>query len=140
MLVETIASHISSYPCKQKISHAQFLETYSDLVISSNIHSLPNTGFIFDNQMKQWNFKKHGCGYEFSHDGVIIDINDYFLSHGDIFSAHRLFFYLESINFKFDENDKDDEEKAIKAALSDLQSKGKIVKTLSYGHYKLRQN
>src|SRR5256885_3047629 len=52
---------------------------------------------IFDEEMNKWEFKKHGCGYEFSHEGTVIDINDYFLSNGDFFSANRLFFYFESI-------------------------------------------
>lgn len=133
-LIKNIAFGIKKYVEKQEILHLSFMRTHSDLVKLSNIEFLPRSGFVFDEEMNKWEFKKHGCGYEFSHEGTVIDINDYFLSNGDFFSANRLFFYFESIGFNFKNQYADD---AIKSALIYLESTGEIVKVLPTGYYKL---
>ena len=133
-LIKNIAFGIKKYVEKQEILHLSFMRTHSDLVKLSNIEFLPRSGFVFDEEMNKWEFKKHGCGYEFSHEGAVIDINDYFLSNGDFFSANRLFFYFESIGFNFKNQYADD---AIKSALIYLESTGEIVKVLPTGYYKL---
>ncbi|WP_448676787.1 DUF6896 domain-containing protein [Delftia acidovorans] len=132
-LIKNIVFGIRKYVEKQEILHLSFIRAYSDLVKLSNIEFLPRSGFVFDEEMNKWEFIKHGCGYAFSHEGTIIDINDYFLSNGDFFSANRLFFYFESIRFNFKNQDADD---AIKSALIYLESTGGIVKVLPSGYYK----
>lgn len=82
-LIKNIAFGIKKYVEKQEILHLSFMRIHSDLVKLSNIEFLPRSGFVFDEEMNKWEFKKHGCGYEFSHEGTVIDINDYFLSNGD---------------------------------------------------------
>lgn len=135
--VKGIVPKVGEYVKKQMDLHDCFIRKYNDLVKLSSIDMLPCNGYVFDEKMKRWSFKKHGSGYEFSCEGIIVDINDYFLSFGSIFDANRLFFYLKSIDFNFNGEDADD---AIDAALNYLESQGRIVKVLSKGYYQFLQN
>lgn len=136
-VVKGIVSKTREYVKRQMDLHDCFVRKYDDLVKLSNMDILPRNGYVFDGRMKRWCFKKHGSGYEFSCEGIIVDINDYFLSFGGIFNANRLFFYLKSIGFNFNGEDADD---AIDAALTYLESQGRIVKALSNGYYRFLQN
>ncbi|WP_336692417.1 DUF6896 domain-containing protein [Delftia acidovorans] len=97
-LIKNIACGIKKYVEKQEILHLSFMRAHSDLVKLSNIEFLPRSGFVFDEEMNKWEFKKHGCGYEFSHEGTIIDINDYFLSNADFLAQIDYFSILNRLN------------------------------------------
>src|SRR5260221_4931518 len=59
-LIKNIAFGIKKYVEKQEILHLSFIRAHSDLVKLSNIEFLPRNGFVFDEEMNKWEFKKHG--------------------------------------------------------------------------------
>lgn len=132
-LLQNIVSLIRQYAKTQSALHRIFMSNYDDIVRLPNMDFLPKDGYIFDEEMHRWAFRKHGAGYEFVNESVVIDIDDYFLSCGECFTIDRLINYFESIEFDFEGWE---EEPSIEFALKNMESINEIVRMPRNGYCK----